>query len=154
MTVLVPIPGDDDLLLEHLVLDVNGTLSDRGEPIVAALKALARLRAELELHVLSADTFGTAAALAERIGATYRQIRDGTDKRDYVHALGPDRCVAIGNGRNDAPMLEAAALGIAVIGPEGTHRSALDRADVVALSIDEALGLLAEPRTLTATLRP
>jgi soluble P-type ATPase len=78
----------------------------------------------------------------------------GSAKRDDVHALGSDRCVAIGNGRNDAPMLEAAALGMAVIGPEGTHRAALDRADVVALSIDEALGLLAEPRTLTATLRP
>jgi P-type E1-E2 ATPase len=154
MTLLVPIPGGADLLLDHLVLDVNGTLSDRGEPIVAALKALDLLSAELELHVLSADTFGTAAALAVCVHASYRRVRNGHDKREYIRALGADRCVAIGNGRNDATMLEAAALGIAVIGPEGTHRSVLDSADVVALSIDEALALLTEPRTLTATLRP
>lgn len=60
MTLHVTIPGADDLALEHLVLDVNGTLTDRGEPIVAALHAIERFRDELELHVLSADTFGTA----------------------------------------------------------------------------------------------
>ncbi len=154
MTVLVPIPGGDDLRLEHLVLDVNGTLSDRGEPIVAPLTALDVLGKKLALHVLSADTFDTAAALAAGVHAQYRQVERGQDKREYVEALGAHACVAIGNGRNDAMMLAAAALGIAVIGPEGTHRSALDAADVVALSIDETLGLLAEPETLTATLRP
>jgi soluble P-type ATPase len=51
-------------------------------------------------------------------------------------------------------MLQAAGLGIAVLGPEGLHTEALTAADVVALSIDEALRLLADARTLTATLRP
>ncbi len=50
-------------------------------------------------------------------------------------------------------MLQAAALGIAVIGPEGTHRNALTAADLIALSIDEALGLLIDPGILTATLQ-
>lgn len=51
-------------------------------------------------------------------------------------------------------MLRAAALGIAVIGPEELHTDVLTAADVLALSIDEALGLLSDQRALTATLRP
>ncbi len=53
-----------------------------------------------------------------------------------------------------AAMLAAAALGLAVIGPEGAHRGALTAADVVLRSIVDALDLLLEPRSLVATLRP
>ncbi len=67
--------------------------------------------------------------------------------------LGPERCVAIGNGANDAAMLEAAALGIAVVGPEGAAASAVGNADVVCTSITDALDLLLDERALIATLR-
>jgi P-type E1-E2 ATPase len=154
MTLRVTIPGADDLVLEHLVLDVNGTLSDRGEPIIAALRAIECLRGELELHVLSADTFGTAEALAASIRAEYRRVDSGADKLEYIESLGARECVAVGNGHNDGPMLRAAGVGIAVLGPEGLHAQALIAADVIALSIDEALGLLADARALTGTLRP
>lgn len=154
MTLHVHIPGADDLSLEHLVLDVNGTLTHLGEPIISALRVIECLRDTLELHVLSADTFGTAQALAASIRAEYRRVDSGQDKLKYIATLGAQQCVAIGNGRNDGPMLHAAGLGIAVIGPEGLHVEALTAADVIALSIDEALELLADARILTATLRP
>jgi soluble P-type ATPase len=154
MTLRVTIPGTDALSLERLVLDVNGTLTDRGQPIVAAVRAVERLRGELELHILSADTFGTAAALATSIHAEFHRVDSGRDKLDYIELLGAQQCVAIGNGRNDGPMIRAAGLGIAVLGPEGLHAEAFAAADVIAISIDEALGLLTDARTLTATLRP
>ncbi len=135
------------------MLDANGTLTDRGQPIAAAVTALERLAGRLALHLLSADTFGTAQSLADRIDATYERVETGQQKLDYIEALGARACAAVGNGRNDAPMLGAVALGIAVIGPEGAHRDALAAADITALSIDEALALLAEPKTLKATLR-
>lgn len=109
---------------------------------------------ELELHVLSADTFGTVEALAESVRAEFRRVESGRDKRAYVEALGAQRCVSIGNGRNDGLMLRAAGLAIAVLGPGGPTRDAHSAADVIAISIDDALGLLSDPRTLTATLRP
>jgi soluble P-type ATPase len=154
MTLHVTIPGADDLSLEHLVLDVNGTLTDRGEPIIAALRAIERLRDKLQPHLLSADTFGTAETLATSIRAEFRRVDSGRDKLDYIELLGAQQCVAIGNGRNDGPMIRAAGLGIAVLGPEGLHAEALTAADAIAISIDEALGLLTDTRTLTATLRP
>jgi P-type E1-E2 ATPase len=154
LTVHVPVPGGEDLNLEHLVLDVNGTLTDRGEPISQAISAVERLREHLQLHLLTADTFGTAGALAASLGCAFHKAHSAQDKQRHIEALGARRCVAIGNGRNDRLMLTAAALGIAVLGREGLHTEALTAADILTLSVDEALGLLDDPRTLTATLRP
>jgi soluble P-type ATPase len=154
VTIHVPVPGGQDLSIEHLVLDVNGTLTDRGEPITAAIIALEHLVEDLRLHLLTADTFGTAAGFAASLRCEFHRIQSAEDKHRHIQMLGTDRCVAVGNGRNDRLMLRAAALGIAVIGPEGLHAEALAAADVLALSINEALELLTDPRTLTATLRP
>ncbi len=80
-------------------------------------------------------------------------VEHGDEKARYVHELGAGRCAAIGNGENDRAMLEAAALGIAVIGPEGAAFSALGAADVVCLTILDALDFLLDERALVATLR-
>lgn len=68
--------------------------------------------------------------------------------------MGAERCAAIGNGANDAAMLEAARLGLAVVGQEGASAATLRAADVVCVSILDALDLLARPDALAATLRP
>jgi soluble P-type ATPase len=89
VSIHIPIPGADDLMLEHLILDVNGTLTDRGEPIASAIRTVQELRSHLTLHLLSADTFGTAGELAATLGAEYRQVATGQDKREHVLARGP-----------------------------------------------------------------
>ena len=71
-----------------------------------------------------------------------------------MERLGADRCCAVGNGLNDAPMLRAARLGIAIVGPEGAGSAALAAAEVVCASIIAALELLLDPVTLASTLRP
>ncbi len=150
----IEIPGGDTIRLEHLVLDVNGTLTNRGQPIDGVAERLAALAQDLELHLLTADTFGTASRLGDRLGAAVTLIRRGEDKSAFIESLGAGACAAIGNGRNDAAMLRAARLGIAVVGPEGVAGAALAAADVVCGSIGEALDLLADDRALIATLRP
>jgi soluble P-type ATPase len=149
----VEIPGGDDLRLEHLVMDVNGTLSDRGQPIDGVRTPLRAIAEDLAVHLLSADTFGTAEALAAELGAEFHRIQSGEDKCAYIEQLGPRHCVAVGNGANDVPMFRAAGLSIAVLGPEGTHTDAIGTATIVCRSIAEALDLLLVPRALTATLR-
>jgi P-type E1-E2 ATPase len=150
----VPVPGGADLRLEHLLLDINGTLSDRGRLIDGVADRIGRVASDLAVHMLSADTFGTAEALAADLGAEFRRVRTGEDKRAYVEQLGAARCVAVGNGANDVPMLRAAALGVAVLGPEGTSSAAIAAATIACRSISEALDLLLTPTALTATLRP
>ena len=74
-------------------------------------------------------------------------------KAKFVRELGTDEVAAIGNDANDLAMLRSAALGIAVLGPEGSASATVQAADVVVTSIEMGLDLLLHPRRLVATLR-
>jgi P-type E1-E2 ATPase len=150
----IEIPGVGTLTLEHLVLDLNGTLTDRGRLIDGVAERIRPLGSDLRLHLLTADTFGTAGELGARLGLAVTTVATGDEKASLVAALPGSATVAIGNGRNDEAMLREAALGIAVIGPEGAAAAALRAADIVCRSITEALDLLLDDRLLAATLRP
>jgi soluble P-type ATPase len=150
----IAIPGRPSLELDHLLLDVNGTLTDRGGLIDGVADKLGRLGETLEAHLLSADTFGSLADVASALGVRSTTVLDGDEKLAFVRELGPEHCAAIGNGVNDARMLAEAALGIAVIGGEGAATAAIQAADVVCASIGAALDLLLDERALAATLRP
>lgn len=154
MTLFVSIPGLPDLSLEHLVVDVNGTLTNRGELLDGVEARLGRLSNSLDIRLVSADTFGTLDTIAGRMNVSGVRASTGEDKLRLLDELGRERCAVIGNGSNDALVLEAAALGFAVIGPEGASATALRSADVVCTSAADALDLLLDPRALSATLRP
>lgn len=64
MSIEVRIPGEQDIVLRHLVLDVNGTLTDRGRLIAGASAELRALHDALSIHVATADTFGSGARVA------------------------------------------------------------------------------------------
>jgi soluble P-type ATPase len=150
------IPGYKTLTLKHLVMDYNGTLAVDGKLITGVRQCLDRLAENLDIHVITADTFGKVAAEMKDISCTVMilpaQSQD-LGKLDYIKHLGPENTVCIGNGRNDRLMLKAAALGIAVILGEGAFSETLQASDVVCTSIVSALELLLNPLRLTATLR-
>ncbi|MBW4459158.1 MAG: HAD hydrolase family protein [Nodosilinea sp. WJT8-NPBG4] len=152
----INIPGFRHLQLAHLVLDYNGTLAVDGHLIPQAGDTLAALSEALQIHVITADTFGLAQGeLADLLlNLTIAPPENQAEtKLAYVADLGTERVVAIGNGRNDRQMLKAAALGIALVQREGGAVETLVSADVVAPSILDALELLRQPRRLVATLR-
>jgi P-type E1-E2 ATPase len=153
MTLSLQVPGRPSRELEYLLLDANGTLSRRGVLLDGVAERLAALRPLLQLRLLSADTFGTLAGLAEQLELPARAVRSGGEKLTVLRELGPARCAAIGNGSNDALMLADAALGIAVVGAEGCSAAALSACDLVCASVVDALDLLQDPRALAATLR-
>ena len=150
------ISGFGTLTLEHLVLDYNGTLAVNGRLLPGVKGALNTLAAELAIHVVTADTFGRAAGGLEGINCRLTVLEAGRQaqaKVNVVNRLGADRTVSIGNGRNDALMLAASALGVAVILGEGASTVSLNAADIVCTDIVSALELLMHPLRLTATLR-
>jgi soluble P-type ATPase len=154
MAITCEIPGSETLGIEHLLLDINGTLTDRGELLPGVGRRIGRLRRRVGVHLLSADTFGTLDRLARALAVDGVRISTGEEKQAFARELGSGSCAAIGNGRNDGEMLAEVALGIAVLGPEGLSRAALTVADVVCPSIQAALDLLVDPRALSATIRP
>jgi soluble P-type ATPase len=154
VTVVVAIPGWREFKLEHVLLDVNGTLTNRGELVPGIRARIATLRETLTVHLVSADTFGTLDGIAAGLGVDAVRARTGADKLLELDRLDRDRCAVIGNGANDAQVLEAAALGLVVIGPEGASSAALRAADVICQSAADAIDLLLDPQALSATLRP
>jgi soluble P-type ATPase len=154
--ITVAIPGSDELQLEHLVLDYNGTLAVDGVLVDGLDERLRALAAELAICVLTADTFGQARAALQGLPCEVVVLAAGDQdraKRDNLRRLGARRTVCIGNGGNDRLMLEEAALGIAVVLGEGAAAKTLLAADVVCTSILDALDLLTHPLRLVATLR-
>lgn len=150
------IPGYKHLELVHLILDVNGTLALDGALLPGVARRITELSDQIQVSLLTANTFGRGAAIAAELGITWEQLapgREAEQKRDRVLTLGAEGVAAIGNGYNDALMLESAALGIAVVGPEGASSEALRCADLVTSSICDALDLLLFPNRLVAGLR-
>jgi soluble P-type ATPase len=150
------VPGESALCLEHLVLDFNGTLAVDGVLIDGVAERLVRLAGNLRIHVLTGDTYGTAAAAlaglpcsAHLLGSTAQAAA----KRDHVQRLGPDAVACVGNGRNDQLMMARAALAIAVLQAEGAYAPTLMAARVVVPNVLDALDLLLHPQRLAATLR-
>ena len=154
--ITVDIPGYRQLNLNHLVLDYNGTLAVDGTLVDGAGSLLTRLAGDMDIHVITADTFGQVRRGMADIPCSVSILPPGSQdqaKLDYITGLGPEQTVCMGNGRNDRLMLKAAGLGVAVILEEGAAAETLIAADVVCKTIIDALELLLEPLRLTATLR-
>ena len=152
----ITIPGFKHLRLRHLVLDYNGTLAVDGRMIDGVESRLVRLAEDLQVHGVTADTFGKTRAAVADINCTVQILSSENQadaKRDYVRKLEAEETVCIGNGRNDRLMLQEAGLAIAVILAEGAHCASVTAADVVCTSIIDALDLLQNPLRMTATLR-
>jgi len=149
----VELPGKAPLVLSELVLDFTGTLSRNGALLPGVAERLGEIAKRMRITVLTADTFGRAAQELARLPVQLRLIETGIEKARFVQKLGPERVVAIGNGRNDVEMLRASAVGIAVIGPEGAAGELLKVAHVVVRDIHDALDLILNPLRLKATLR-
>lgn len=142
------IPDFGELLLTHLVMDYNGTLACDGIPMPGIKKRFAALSKELCLQVITADTFGRVRADLEGWPCSVQILSTGNQaeqKLALVRELGAQSCVCRGNGRNDRLMLDAAALGVAVLLDEGASREALLAADILSPGIIPALDLLLHP---------
>ncbi len=150
------IPGRGLIQLKHLVSDVNGTLAQDGTLLPGVSNALLALGDRLELHLLTADTHGKQAAIDRQLGLQAVRIPAGGEaerKAAYVEQLGASSVIAYGQGANDAGMLKAAAIGIAVLSVEGLAVETLTSADLIVPDILSGLALLERPLRLVASLR-
>lgn len=152
----ISIPGFDDLKLEHLVMDYNGTMACDGELYSGVKELVKELSSNLKIHVITADTFGKAANQLKDLPLKLTIMAKGNQdqgKLEYIEKLGYDSCICIGNGRNDALMLKKAKIGIALLQDEGAAVITVTSADILCRNIRDALELFTETGRLTASLR-
>lgn len=150
------IPGRGELVIQHIVTDVNGTLALDGVLFEGLAERIAALRGRAQIHLLTADTHGRQAFIDEQLGLTAVRIQGGNEaeqKADYVRRLGAETVAAIGQGANDAAMLKEAALGICVMSREGVAIETLLSADLLTPDIFAALELFDHPSRIVASLR-
>ncbi|WLR55203.1 haloacid dehalogenase [Mesobacillus subterraneus] len=148
------IPGRGPFNLRHLVLDFNGTIAFNGELIPGVAERIILLSKDIEIHVITADTNGSVINQCEAMPVTVHILHSGDhtgEKGEYARGL--DGVICMGNGANDEAMFAESEIAIAVAGREGCATSTLLKSDILIENINDALGLLLNPKRLIATLR-
>ena len=150
------IPGRGNYKIKYIVCDVNGTLAVDGVLLPDVQVQIQRLMDRVEIFMLTANTHGKQEAINKQLGFNATIIKKGAEtdqKKAFVNELGAENVLAIGQGANDAEMLKAAKVGVAVISKEGLAKATLLNADILVPDIQSALGLIENPLRLVATLR-
>ena len=151
----IEIPGRDELCIEHVLLDYNGTIAADGALIPGVGELIGQLADFAHVAVLTADTYGSARAQCEPLGVelvTFPRAGAAEFKQQYAEGL-EGQIACFGNGFNDAGMFDASDLAIAILDAEGAYAGLIAHADVLVRSANEGLELLLKPDRLRATLR-
>lgn len=152
----ITVPGRGNYRLRHLVMDLNGTIALDGEILEGVEERIRRLNKSLDVFVVTADTFGSASGLREKLQTEIHLVEKGKEdaqKLALVEELGRETAVCIGNGSNDVSMLKESVMGICVLGREGASVEAIMSSDLVVPEINDALEMLLNTDRLIATLR-
>ena len=156
MSLELKIPGRGGIRLKKIIFDLNGTLTIDGELHQKTLFLLKKVAGVLDVHILTADTLGVAAQIGRQNHINVQVVageNTSAAKVNFIELAGPAETIAVGNGANDAGMLAKAAIGIAVLGPEGCAVEALHAAELVVNNINDALCMILKPQRLIASLR-
>ncbi len=150
------IPGWGIYKIEHLVLDVNGTIAIDGNLIGGVRERLQKIQDRLKVWLVTANTHKKQEAINSILGLqayVIQPLDEGNQKRKFVEELHSASVIAVGQGANDCEMLKEAAIGICVLSTEGTFIKTLNSADLVVPDILSALDLIESPLRLVASLR-
>ena len=158
--ITVEIPGFGKVQINAILSDYTGTLAFGGKLSPGVRDRLMRLAQLVDIHVLTADSFGTAEAELKGLPLVCRRLEgagEDVQKQRYAAELKPGCLASFGNGNNDRLHLkivkEAGGLAVAVDNGEGCALDAILNANLFVAGAVNALDLLLEPTRLRATLR-
>lgn len=153
---LINIPKVGSYNIENIVFDFNGTLAGDGKVSPRIFRQILGLTQELNVFILTADTFNTVKDIFEgtevRVNIVSKE-NGSLDKKRFIKKLGSNQTIALGNGSNDSLMLKESIISIAVLGSEGLSMGALENADLMIRDINDFFEMMKEPKKLIATLR-
>ncbi len=148
-------PGKELLEIEFILVDFEGTLASDGRVHPKAKDKINLLSKRTKIYILVKGEKERVEETLRKVKAESIHFAEGEasqQKSDFLRRLGASKTVAIGNGIDDALMMEEAGIGICVISKEGTSTEAMTKADVVVMNIIDALDLLLKPLRQKATL--
>ena len=148
-------PGQSNLEIEFILVDFDGTLASDRRIHPKAKDKINLLSKRSKIYILTKEEKESAEEILKRVKAETIYLKEGEasqQKLDLLRQLGATRTVAIGNGIDDAPMIEEAGFGICLMGKEGTSSETMKKADLVFMNILDALDFLLKPLRQRATL--
>ena len=152
----IDIPGFHEVEIQNIVMDYNGTLACDGKLLSGVKELFKSLSPNLNLYVVTADTFGLAQSELEGLPCELTILpkeNQAEGKLNFVKSLGLNKTVSIGNGRNDRLMINECIIGVVLLQEEGCSVETLINGDIISKNICDALGLLLNPKRLIASLR-
>jgi soluble P-type ATPase len=148
------IPGQGELEIKTMILDLNGTLSVGGVVPEGVRERLNKLKeAGFKVLFFTGNTRNDADTLAIDLGIEWRLAKNAEDKKQLAMELEPETCVSIGNGLIDLELMKAVRLGVVTLQAEGIHVQTLLNSDIAVPTINDALDLFIDEQRLVATLR-
>jgi soluble P-type ATPase len=148
-------PGREPLEIEFILIDFEGTLAQdqRIHPKAKDKINLLSKRAKVYVLAKGEKEFLNEAFRKVNVEPFYsKKGETSQQKLDLLRQLGADKTIAIGNGEDDAQLLEEACFGVCVAGREGASGEAIRKADLVVSNIIDALDFLLKPLRQKTTL--
>jgi len=148
------IPKGETIEINTIVLDLNGTLTVNGKLESSTEKLVKQLQNKgFRLVLISGDIRGTAKSIAYELGIDLYLGASSDEKAAQMQQFDKNKTAAIGNARIDIGTFENAILSIATLQAEGIHTGILKHVDIIVPSIDNALQLFLDKKSLEGTLR-
>ena len=148
------IPGQDEVEIKTLILDLNGTLSVGGNIVEGTKKQLFELKGlGFEIIFFTGNTRNDADIIAQDLGIDWKLAKTAEDKKELALKLDPNTCASIGNGLIDIELMKVVKLSIVTLQAEGVHVQTLINSDIVVPTITDALDLFIDSQRLIATMR-
>lgn len=150
------IPGRHTVEINDVVFDYNGTIAIDGQLIEGVAESINELSDEIDVHVITADTFGSVEKALAKVDCKVVKIPEGeqgSSKLDYLHKLGKEKTMCVGNGKNDRLMLKESVIGVVLLQDEGACTESLMAADIVCKSVMDVFAFFKIPNRMKATLR-
>jgi soluble P-type ATPase len=148
-------PGQSNIEIDFILIDFDGTLASDRRVHPKAKDKINLLSKRIKIYILTKGEKEDVEEVLKKVKAEIVYLDEGKSsqqKLDLLRRLGASRTVAVGNGVDDAPMMEEAGFSMCVIGKEGTFSETMNKADVVFTDILDALDFLLKPLRQKATL--
>ena len=151
---LINAPNNVQLDIKNIVLDLNGTLANYGiiseetKELIQKLKAL-----NYRIILISGDIRGNAATIAKELEIDLLLGKNSNEKAKQIQKFNSNNTAAIGNARIDIGTFQNAILSIATLQQEGIHTDIIKYVDIIVPSIEDALRLFIDTKSIEGTLR-
>ena len=146
--ILLQRPGQDPLEIEIIMLNFEGTLATDGRVHPKAKDKINLLSKRARIFIFTTGEKESVSSVLRNVKAEVVYLREGETSRgklDLLQQLGPRRAVAIGSGMSDIEMIEHSGLGIGVMSREGTLSDVIGKANLVFMTVVDALDFLLKP---------